>query len=469
MLTQFKAAPTVARFMCSTARVRFLLGPLGGGKSAACIIEAFRRSVAQEPNAQGVRPTRWAFVRNTTASLRMTTLPDILSYLGELADWRVSENTVWLRFPLADGTRVEAQWLLLPLDEPQDIKRLLSLNLTGVFLEECRELDFSLLPNIIGRTGRYPSIANGGVMPTWKGLIGASNPWPEGSDWHEGVELDAPEGWEVFRQPSGLSEEAENLENLIDGYYENLCKGSTEAWQRVYVHGLNGPDLSGQAVFADVFSFAFHVKHGLRVREGAPVLIGMDTDRNPACVLAQRGMGGGLRVLDAIYGEGIGLELFVENELKPLLYEYYASCPIVLIVDPSAVKRSSVTEESQLQALQRMGFDAMLAPTNAIEPRLRAVDEMLSKQFGGEPAVIFDSMGCADLIRALQASYRYKRDNKGQLSPAPEKKHPWSDLVDGFGYLCLGQSAAGRGQTLRVMRRANVARAKPAPPVGAWT
>lgn len=465
MLGLYTAPPTVARFSLSPALVRGIVGPVGSGKTTGCLFELFRRAIEQEPGPDNVRRTRFAIIRNTLSQLKMTVLPDARAYFGELFQWKVSESMGMLEFDLDDGTRIRSEWLFIPLDDPDDVRRLLSLQLTGAFIEEFRETDFAILAPLVGRVGRYPTM---GVKPTWQGVIMSSNPYPNGSEWHEVWEVELPEGWDFFRQPSGTSPEAENVENLPVGYYARLMHGASPEWVKVHVHGQNGSDQSGMAVFGSVFHYDFHVKHGLQVREASTVLIGMDTDRNPACVLAQRGVGTGLRVLDAIWGEGIGLETFIELQLKPLLYERYATCPVVLIIDPAGAKRDSITEESQLQALQRLNFDAMLAPTNNIEPRLRAVDELLSRQYGGEAAVVFDAIGAVDLIRALMGNYKYPRSAKGQISSAPEKKHPWSDLVDGLGYLALGQSAAGRGFPLPIRRR-GVRVAPPPPPAGGWT
>jgi phage terminase large subunit len=49
--------------------------------------------------------------------------------------------------------------------------------------------------------------------------------------------LGKDEGYEIFRQPGGRSPEAENVENLPDGYYRRLIAGKDQEWIRVYVDG----------------------------------------------------------------------------------------------------------------------------------------------------------------------------------------------------------------------------------------
>jgi hypothetical protein len=451
VLANYVASRTLARFHQSEAFFRVVVGPISSGKSTAAIMELFRRSVEQAPNAAGIRPTRWGVIRNTSASIKQTTLPDILAYLGPLAVHRVSDNMVRFDFPLADGTRVQSDWLLIPLEEPKDVRRLLSLQLTGVFLEELRVLDMKIITDALGRCGRYPSLAAGGVEPSWSGGIAVTNPWPNGSAHHQTIEIERPEGWECFRQPSGIGPDAENVQWQVVGYYDRLMAGATDEWIRVNIMGENGQDVSGQAVF-QAFSWDMHVsKARIRILPGRQVLIGLDTDRHAAAVIGQIDVAGTVMVMDEEYGEGIGLELFWSEQLRPLLASRYPSCSVVAIVDPSAARRSSITEESQLQALHRFGLAAVLAPTNAIDPRLRAVDELFTRQVGGRGAILIDGERCPMLVRAMASEYKYARSSKGVLAPLPDKtQRPFADLADGLQYLALGTKGLVSGMGLQV-------------------
>ena len=57
-----------------------------------------------------------------------------------------------VKMPLEDGTTVEYEVLFRALDKPQDIKKLLSLELTGGFLNECREIPKQVLDMLIEKT-----------------------------------------------------------------------------------------------------------------------------------------------------------------------------------------------------------------------------------------------------------------------------------------------------------------------------
>jgi hypothetical protein len=73
-------------------------------------------------------------------------------------------------------------------------------------------MDVNLVAAIGGRMPRYPS-GNKGVA-TWTGIIADTNFPPEGSDWHKFMALDTPPDWQIFQQPGGLTDQAENLEWL---------------------------------------------------------------------------------------------------------------------------------------------------------------------------------------------------------------------------------------------------------------
>ena len=67
-------------FMKDDTFFRGLRGPVGSGKSVCCSIEIFRRALQQEQNADGIRQSRWAVIRNTNPQLRTTTIKTWLDW-----------------------------------------------------------------------------------------------------------------------------------------------------------------------------------------------------------------------------------------------------------------------------------------------------------------------------------------------------------------------------------------------------
>ena len=145
----------------------------------------FRSATEQQPDERGIRKTRFAIIRNTIDQLKTTTMKTVFEWLppetwGEL---RVVDRTFIIRQSLGDGTRIESEWLFLSLDNPSDIRKALSLELTGVWLNEAREIHPDIIQVIPTRTGRFPKKNRmTGYECTRSGMIMDTN-FPEEDSW----------------------------------------------------------------------------------------------------------------------------------------------------------------------------------------------------------------------------------------------------------------------------------------------
>lgn len=442
--------------MLSDKRVRVVRGPVGSGKSSGMVMELLRRASMQAPDPKdGIRRTRGVIVRNTMPQLESTSLKTVNELLRPIIDYRPSDKTVWIK----QGD-IEAEWILMPLDRPENVQRLLSLDLTYAWLSELRELPVQILLDVLSRCGRYPSKMHGG--PSWYGVIGETNSFDEDSDWNkvleEGWLLDKPlpNSWDYFVQPGAREPDAENRENLVAGYYEDLIESNSASWVEQYIDNIVAPSLSGEAVFRSSFKHHWHVaKERLQVVPGGMLVIGMDFGRNPAAILGQMDPRGRLLALDEAVGENMGLEQFVATKLRPLLAQpQYQRLPTGIVGDPSGVARSQIGEESVFQALKRLGFSNQPAQTNQIDPRLRAVEKWFLQSREGGPALLI-SPTCSQLIQALRSKYRFDKKKDGELQPQPNKSHPWSDIADAFQYLVLGFSGNIMARLVRSRRDVN--------------
>lgn len=431
--------PTVDAFMSSEAIVRALIGPLGSGKSMGCIMEMLRRSRGQAPDPDGIRRTRWSITRNTLPQIKQTCLSDIEQYITPLVNFKVSETTIFLDFPLDDGTRVKSEWLLVPLERPADVRKLLSLQLTGAWIEEFREIDYGIISPLLGRVGRYPSKAV--VPPTWQGIIMSSNPFSRASTWFKHLVQERPDDWAFFKQPGGLSAQAENVANLPYGYYERLMDGASEQFIKAHVHGDYADDLSGQTVFGSSFDMEYHVVDGpLQVSNTRPLMLSIDFGRSPACLICQTDPRGRLIVFEELLTSNLGLEQFVTEVIKPALgKDRYVGVPVFAVGDPAGIAKSQMSEENAFDVLKRLGIRGYPAGSgsNDIAPRLRAVEELLLRRTSDGSAILIERTGCPTLIKAMAHEYRYKRKKGGELEDKPEKLHPISDVADALQYACL--------------------------------
>jgi hypothetical protein len=449
----YTAPPTLSSFMSSDQRIRIVRGPVGSGKSSAMVMELLRRSLQQAPDPKdGIRRTRWVIVRNTMPQLKTTSMKTISELLRGIAQYRAQDHSFDLKFG-----DVESEWIMLPLDTPENVQRLLSLDLTGGWLSELRELPPQILLDVLSRCGRYPSMMNGG--PSWYGVIGETNSFSEDSPWNKILEekdlmgKPLPSTWGYWVQPGAREAYAENKGNLVPGYYEDLIESNSPDWVAQYIDNMITPSLSGEAVFRASFNTRFHVAgSNLLPIPGTILVIGMDFGRNPAAVITQTDPRGRLVCLDELIESGMGVEQFITTKLRPLLSQpKYSRLPVGIVGDPSGVARGQIGEESVFGMLKRLGMSSQPAQTNNIEPRLRAVEKWLLQQRDGGAAFLI-SPHCHTLIRAMQSRYRYARTKGGILQPVPDKGHPWSDIADALQYAVLGHSGTVLAKLVRVRR-----------------
>jgi hypothetical protein len=465
----YTAPKTISRFMQSQSFGRIIAGPVGSSKTTGAMFELLRRACEQEPAADGYRYTRFAVVRTTLKQLRDTVINDIMSWLGEISEYKISESKIFWNFG-----DVRSEIMFLPLENPEDQKRLLSLQLTGAWLNEGIETPVELISPLAGRLGRYPSGVLG--VPTWFGWISDTNMPTEGSPWHK-LMTEPPPGIDVFIQPGGMEENAENLEHLVQTpetaklsltdpvglskrrtqgrkYYERFIAMNSPQWCTRYVHAQFGPDPSGTAVFGSTFKMSFHAVDDLEPVPGTMLIVGQDFGRSPCSVICQVNSKGQLLVLEEIMADDIGLELQIKTRLRPTLtQERYFGCPAVIIGDPAGAAKSTMFEISEFDMLRNEGFAAMKAVTNDIDRRIEAVEKFLLGAVYGEPMFLIDKSRCPQLVRALAGGYRYAYNKAGQRKTTPEKDEA-SHISDALQYACLASDSNMRNYLQgRVLRR----------------
>ena len=421
--------------------MRGVLGPVGSGKSTACCWEIFRRSCEQTPGPDGIRRSRWAVVRNTYRELADTTVKTWLDWFPEkhLGPMVAQDMTHKIRHE-----DVETEILFRALDRPQDVKKLLSLELTGAWVNEAREVPRAVVDMLQGRVGRYPSKRDGG--PTWFGLILDTNP-PDSDHWFYRLFEEAkPKGWQLFRQPSGRSEGAENLGNLPPGYYDRLLQGKDDEWIHVYVDGEYGFLAEGRPVYPE-FKDKLHVAMSpLGYTDGVPVYVGIDFGLTPAAVFGQRDKLGRWAWIHELTTEDMGAVRFAELLTSEMQREFPDTAEFTLFGDPAGEQRSQVDERTPFQILRARGLKVRPAPSNDFTLRREAVAVSMSRIIDGVPGLMI-SPKCTNLRKGMGGGYHYKRlqvsgDERFHDKP---NKNQYSHVCEAGQYLMLG---AGEGRAL---------------------
>lgn len=456
---------TAEKFHNSKAFVRGIRGPIGSGKSVACCFEIFIRACEQVPNFEGRRKSRWLIVRNTLPQLETTTMKTWVDwfppgdptkgYFGKMTGKPPYTHSILYR--LGDETIVDLEVQFLALDKPEDMKKLLSYECSGVWFNEAREIPKELLDAATGRVGRYPSAKDGGC--TRATVIMDTNPPDDSHWWHVLAEDETPENWEFFTQPSGLSSEAENLENLVQPpnfldlsikerrehgkqYYERMIGGKTEEWIKVYIHGEYGFIKQGQPVYKGAWNNKIHVaKEPLKWHSNAPITVGVDSSgRHPAAVFLQRNSRGQVQVLHELCildEEGMGATNYAPL-LKSEAMRLFPSNQLQIWGDPAGGFRTQNDEQTYFDILRANGIFIKPSPGFRVPQRIETVISILSRMVDGEPAIII-SPECKHLIKGFNGGYQFKRISTSGDATYGDKpdKNRFSDVQDALQYgLC---------------------------------
>lgn len=442
--------PTVQSFMNSDKFLRYLQGPFGSGKSVGCVQELVKRAAMQAPDEGGVRRTRFAVIRNTYRQLQDTTMKTFLDWYPDRV-WgtlKVADAEYHMRFQLPDETIVECEVLFRALDRPDQVGNLLSLELTGAWCNEMREMPLQIWDALQGRVGRYPNSDD--VKCTWWGIWGDSNP-PDTDHWiYKLFEEERPDNAAAFYQPSGLSDEAENVANLPPRYYENMKKGKDNDYITVYVEGKYGFVREGKPVYPE-YNDEVHCRE-VEYDPRFPVYRGWDFGRTPCCVFAQL-VGGRLHVFDELTSEGTGIENFAKEVIAKT-----SQMGNVTIAgdfgDPSGGYGSQVDEQTVYSKLWELGIN-IEDGVQDLDVRLSAVKTQLTTMVNGHPAMII-SPAAKVLRKGFIGGYCYKRMQISgeRYADKPDKSSFYSHIHDGLQYLCtrlFGSYAGFEDANIRVV------------------
>ena len=477
-MVDFKYKPdgdVLKAFMKDNTFFRGIRGPVGSGKSVGCCVEVFRRALQQEKSPNGVRKSRWAIIRNTNPQLRTTTIKTWLDWFPE-ADWGKFTWSVPYTHHIKKGD-IDLEVIFLALDRPEDVKKLLSLELTGIWINEAREVPKSIIDACTMRVGRYHSMRDGG--PTWTGVIADTNA-PEEDHWwpimsgevpipdhiprEQAKMLVKPDNWQFFTQPAGMVEDrneegeiedykpnpdAENQKHMMKSYYPNLIRGKTKSWIDVYVMNRLGSVQDGKPVYP-MFAPDVHIaKEEIPVAAGVPVYVGVDFGLTPAAVLGQKVRGRWL-IQSEIVAVDMGIVRFAEVLRNELATRFSAASEVIIYGDPAGDFRAQTDESTPFHILRGAGLRAFPAPSNSVDLRLEAVSSQLTKMIEGKPALLLDRR-CSTLIKGFEGGYCYKRmEVSGERYADKPEKNMFSHVHDAAQYLFLG---AGEGRALMNTQR----------------
>ena len=427
-IINYHPSPTFKRFHRDNSLVRGIMGPLGSGKSTGCCYELMKRIIAHPPSKKDKTSYSIALVvRNTYRELKDTTVRTWLNLFPERYFGRFIFSEMVHQIRLKG---IKADVLFRALDRPQDEAKLLSMEVTFVFVNEAREIDYRLI-QMLPRRLRYPPQAN--YPDYWRGIIMDTNPPDTDHWWFKLFEEQKPTGFKLFKQPSGIAKNAENLLNLPKGYYTTQMAGASAEWLKIYRDGEYGFVSSARPVYSE-YQDQLHCQKITPLAKTA-VIVGLDFGRTPAAIFTQRDSHGRWLVLAEITTWDLGIIEFGKLILATVEQEF-AGYEIYYIGDPAGNQKSVIDSNTVYTSLAAGGINARPAFTNS--PLLRK--EVLRRKLAKRPVEFLIDPRCQVLRKGLIGGYCYKRMPVGGKELYFDKpvKNKYSHPVEALEYALLG-------------------------------
>jgi len=457
----YNATKTASAFHNDNSFVRLLMGPVGCGKSVANLIEIFVKASQQEKGSDGVRRTRWAVIRNTYPELRDTTIKTFQEWFPERVYGSIKMNSPpTINIRVAD---IDCEIIFLALDSPTDIKKLMSLELTGVYINELQFIPKIIFDTCLQRIDRYPAKISGAKI-TWTGVIADTNP-PDNEHWiYKLFEEARPENYRIFKyEPALLKVKTieEGVPHAIstDGtiyitnpsadyvrcqnnknYWFKLVAGYTDEQIKVSLNGEYGIFIDGRPVhpeYNDTLHFsAKNFIYNPQVELG----LGWDFGLTPAVAICQLTPEGQLIILDELFNDKGNLREFAESEVKPHLDKKYPGWEknYISVHDPAGQTGSQTDGNSCQKILKDIGIESEpAADNNNPTARRDGLKQFLGRLKGGYPAFIL-TMGCPRLRKALMGGYHYSRKKgaDGLFYDKPNK-NIYSHIAEALEYIAM--------------------------------
>lgn len=431
---KFKPNPVQHQFIMSRAKADLFSSRRGEGKSTALVWAAFAHTL-ENPGAH------WVFMRDTFENLTKTTQKTFFEWFppGVMGHYAVTKKEWTWAEGVAKGT---VTWI--GMDDPADASRLLSMEMAGFAMDEAAPAATSggidpMVFELAMTSLRQPG------MKSYLAKIAENN--PDESHWTYQKFVDPGTDGFLAWQPHT----PENEHNLREDYYADLrvaLKDRPDLVRRL-VDGKFGFQSEGRAVTPQ-WSDETHLAIGLRPIPKKRVYMLWDWGHNPTCVITQVAPDGRWLILDAMAGDGIGVEELLDQEVRPLWNERYREGvhPITHIYDPAGKQReqTSVSRSPIMMVKASLGGDLRPGPVKineGLEP-LRAV---LSRAPGGVGIVRVDRMRAKPVWWALRGGWFYPIARTGLTSAVPRKNehsHPGDAMRYGAAILFPGGTVVKR-------------------------
>jgi hypothetical protein len=465
--------PRGAEYIRSQGPIDVIMGPGGSGKTVASCMKGVRFSLAQMPICtDGTIRVKGTVVRDNYRSLYRSTLqtwfdwfpttlhPDFSGGQDRPGCHRLKLRTV----RLVDGIRREVK-----LDLQVDFFAIADVNYEALFKSyetswawatEADTLPPASIPFFFSRTARFPSLRalpEGAIRP--RVMMVDMNPPPpdhpllvaaDRGSFNENFDPTKDERTvNFFRQPSGLSDQAENRKGKSRADYELEMRTMPRDDARRMVEGKPGRVKDGLPVYDEDFDDQFHVApQMLDLMPGVPINLGFDQGGQsggagqPAMAGFQVAANGQIRfVAEVVTDPGTGAERFLDQLIPVLGVDLHGLPPGVFTGDPAGFLGGDKIygTEAWFEIISKaIGRRIDPAPTQEWTPRLEALGVPMRRHISAKiPRLVVCPVRCPGLVKALNGGFKFGKRHDGTFDPRPVK-NKWANIAEAAQYGVLG-------------------------------
>ena len=457
--------PVAAAFYEAQEPISVLMGPVAGGKTTVSLQRGVASSLfwPPTPGKGGLREVKFGIIRRLMTDLERTTMKSWFEwYPPTLGKWIADPPTHVLPLRHPDGGAIELTVEFRALGDLRIEEALRGYEPSYCYVDEVDLSASNTMTFLLSRAARFPR----GVIKIAPHQVWGSCNAPEADSWVVDDFIDDPKpGHRLYRQPSGLSHLAENLEVLGEDYYRKLAETMPAYEAKRFIHNIPGLARGEEAVY-DEFNPDLHVAPAeLKVLD-RPLVIGMDAGGTPAAGFWQPAADGQWRKVAELtthekkHGSITGPNRFGEA-MRSLLAERFRGLRVRALADPSAAYGADTAngESSWIDTVARVvGIPVIPAPGNN-DPTMRqeALRLPMTRMIDGrKPGLVLCPVHCRATARAFGRDYRW------QVTGRPARRtgilKNWAShlveadqyaLLDGGGYAEAAARNTRRGRDMQ--------------------